>query len=71
MKQLITEEQAKSLQEISDTLNSALVNKQSMYQAKIIDENGEIDVIENREQHLENVIDWALTALGITFDFLE
>lgn len=71
MKQLISEEQVKALQDISDTLESVLVNKQPTYRAKIIDEHGEMDVIENREQHLENILDWALSALGATFEFLE
>lgn len=68
---LLTKEQAILLQEICDTMDSALCDTRSLYTTRITDENGTRDCLSSREEFLEHIMDWALNTLGATFDFLE
>lgn len=68
---LLTKEQAQVLQEVCDIMDNVICDKRKTYPSKIIDENGTQDCIINREEHLEIVMDYVLTAIGATFEFIK
>lgn len=68
---LLTREQAEVIKEVAETLNSAAVDERKAYQVWVTDENGTSTHFVNREQFLEDTIEWCLNALGATFEFLE
>ena len=68
---LLTKEQAEVIKEVAETLNAARVDERKAYQVWVTDENGTSTHFVNREQFLEDMIEWCLNALGSTFEFLE
>lgn len=70
-KHLISEEQVKVLQDVSDTLNAAIVDERTTFEVTTQSNNGSVTHFVNREQFLEDMVDWALNTLGATFEFLE
>lgn len=68
---LLTREQAEVIKEVAETLNSAAVDERKNYQTWVTDENGTSTYFVNREQFLEDTIEWCLNTLGATFEFLD
>lgn len=71
VKRLISEDQVKTLQEISETLNAALVDEREKFQVWVTGADGTSTYFVNREQFLEDTIEWCLNQFGSTFEFLE
>lgn len=71
MKRLISEEQVNTLQEISETLNAALVDEREKFQVWVTNGSGTSTYFVNREQFLEDTIEWCLNQIGATFDFID
>ena len=64
---ILTKQQSETLQEVCSIIDSALCDERKAYPTKVIDENGTHDCISSREEYLEGVMDYALTALGCVF----
>lgn len=68
---LLTKEQLGTLQDMCDVMNHAITDKQSAYRMKLTDENGTHEYNACRDEYLESVMDYVLTALGCAFPQLD
>lgn len=68
---LLTKKQVEILQEVAETLNSAVVDERKTFQTCVTNQSGTSTHFVNREQFLEDTIEWCLNTLGATFEFLE